>query len=292
MIFQILLKRSTVKLLRRASLLSLGWIFACSLSNFSLAASDIHYQAFEQPSSIVHTVTIAARSDYLITTSVAAELVSLKKFATANKAVAAINGGYFDPQNQKTTSYITKNNSLAADPRLNERLIDNPDLKQYLGKILNRAEFRRYRCAETNRYDITSHSTAVPDGCVLQDALGAGPQLLPLDTSIAEGFVAYENNQLIRDAIGINSLNARSAVAITAQGDIIFAMVEQTTVGDSGMSLPSLASFLQGLGAVKAMNLDGGSSSSLYYQGQIYYGKLNRQGNQIERPLKSTLIVF
>ena len=67
------------------------------------------------------------------------------------------------------------------------------------------------------------------------------------------------------------------------KGDIV--------TSNSGMSLPDLAAFLKNLGAKKALNLDGGSSASLYYQGQTYYGKLDQQGDKVQRPLKSVLVV-
>lgn len=281
----------TTQLLRHIIIFSFGLILFSSLHDLALATSDLNYQVYQHSTSTVHVVTIPVESNYTITTETTANLTPIADFVTRNNAVAAINGGYFDPKNAKTTSYITQQGNLVADPRTNERLIDNPDLKPYLGKILNRAQFRRYQCGEDTRYDITFHAAAVPDGCILQDALGAGPQLLPVDTSVAEGFTAYEDGKLIRDAIGRDALNARSAIAITEQGDLILVMVQQTAPIDSGMSLPDLAAFLSSLGATKAMNLDGGSSTSLYYQGQTYYGKLDSENNEVQRPLKSVLLI-
>jgi exopolysaccharide biosynthesis protein len=45
------------------------------------------------------------------------------------------------------------------------------------------------------------------------------------------------------------------------------------------------------LGATQALNLDGGTSSALIYQGQVYLGKLDREGRPIGRPVKSILLV-
>jgi len=57
------------------------------------------------------------------------------------------------------------------------------------------------------------------------------------------------------------------------------------------MSLQSLAGFMKTKGVEKAMNLDGGSSSSLYYQGKTFYGKVDDKGNQLRRLVKSVLLV-
>lgn len=273
-------------------LIAFGLILSSS-SYQSKQQPTILYERREQEQSIIHTITVYKGSDLMVTPAVSEELQPITDFATKYKAIAIINGGYFDPNNQKTTSYLVKDGKLLADPRINERLIDNPDLTPYLDKILNRAEFRRYLCGEDIRYDITLHDTPTPDGCELKDALGGGPSLLPEDNSVEEGFVAYSDGKIIRNAIGTNSLNARSAVGIKDNGDVVLAMVEQKPIsGGSGMSLPQLADFLSTQGVTKAMNLDGGSSSAIYYhREQTVYGRLDKEGNKIKRPIKSVLLV-
>ena len=277
-------------------LIVLGGIIVSLIHRLTIAAGtrqEIDYQVYQQPNSMVHVITIPSDSNYVITPAIATAgtLTSLDSFVAEYKAITAINGGYFDPKNTKTTSYIIQQGKLVADPRANERLIDNPDLKPYLGKIMNRGEFRRYSCENVIYYDITFHSASIPPNCQLQDALGAGPQILPRDTSVAEGFVDYDREgKLIRNAIGGTSPNARSAIGITDTGNILLVMVAQAP-DKLGMSLPDLAKFLSSLGVVKAINLDGGSSSALHYQGTTFYGKLDREKQPVVRPLKSVLLV-
>jgi exopolysaccharide biosynthesis protein len=256
------------------------------------ANNQIHYQTIERSQYTIHTVTIPHDSNYLVSPVISGDLQPISDFAQ-DQVVAAINGGYFDPVNQKTTSFIVKRSQIVADPRFNERLVDNPDLKQYLKKIFNRAEFRRYSCAGSTQYDIQLHSAPILTDCTLIESLGGGPGLLPQDTSVAEGFITYQKGEKIRDAIGNDSLNARSAVGITQDGDIILTMVAQQPEEplNSGISLPELTKIMSSLGAVKAMNLDGGSSASLYYDGQVTYGRVDRAGNKIQRPIKSVLLV-
>ncbi len=272
----------------------LGIILFLSIKNLSQAESnsDIRYDVYQRSQYTIYTVTIP-KDRYSVIPVAEAELTHITDFVTKYNAIAAINGGYFDPKNQKTTSYIIQQEKIVADPRTNERLIDNPDLKLYLGKILNRAEFRRYLCGTTTEYDIIRHSAPIPPNCKLQDALGGGPGLLPTDTSVAEGFTAYEDGELIRDAIGNNSPNARSAIAITQDGEIVLAMVAQqpNSPTNSGISLPDLTDFLSTLNVTKAMNLDGGSSAALYHQDNVIYGKVDKEGNTIKRPIKSVLLV-
>ena len=277
----------------------LGLILSFSVNNSSLAKpvtsdNQIHYNVIERSQHTIHTITIPHNSNYIVAPKILGELKSIQEFAEdKDNVIASINGGYFDPVNQKTTSFITQESKIVADPRFNERLVDNPDLKPYLGKIFNRAEFRRYKCGEQTQYDIQLHSAPILSNCTLKASLGGGPGLLPKDTSVAEGFIAYQDGEKIRDAIGSDSLNARSAVGITDNGDVILAMVSQQPAQplDSGISLAEFANFLSSLGAVKAMNLDGGSSASLYYDGQAVYGRVDKEGNRIQRPIKSVLLV-
>lgn len=257
--------------------------------------SAIRYDVVERSQHQIHTVTIPHDSNYSIVPAVSA-LQPIKDFVQDDhNIVAAINGGYFDPINHKTTSFVSQDSRIIADPRFNERLVDNQDLKQYLPKIFNRAELRTYSCnsSQQKQYDIQLHSAPIPPNCTLKASLGGGPGLLPENTSEKEAFIAYQNGKKIRDAIGTESLNARSAIAITAKGDIILAMVAQKPQYplNSGISLTELTDFLSNIGAVKAMNLDGGSSSALYYDGRVVYGKVDRSGQKIKRPIKSVLLV-
>lgn len=239
----------------------------------------------------MHTLRVPTQSQFLVTPAVAASLATVAEFAQTQPALAVLNGGYFDPANQQSTAYVTLNRVVVADPTQNDRLMQNPDLQPYLAQILNRSEFRRYQCGQTGRYAIARHRDAVPADCQLVDALGGGPQLLPELTAVQEGFVVEANGAVVRDAIGMSQPNARTAIGITGDGSVICVMVAQQPDGATGMTLPALADLLRTLGAAQALNLDGGSSASLHYQGETYYGKVDAAGDRIARPVKSVLRV-
>lgn len=256
----------------------------------NLITKTIKYEQLNLPNSIVHILKIPSGNQFVVTPALSSRLNTVEEFAKQHQAVAIINAGFFDPVNQKTTSIIFQQGKLTANPKDNERLVNNPDLKPYLNKILNRAEFRRYLCDQTVRYSITLHSEPLQVGCQLVDAVGGGPQLLPELTSVQEGFVDHANR---RDALGSTKPNARTAIGITDDDTIVLVMVAQKPdiSANSGMSLPELARFMKTFGVEKAMNLDGGSSSSLYYDRKTFYGKVDSKGNLIKRPVKSVLIV-
>ncbi len=233
----------------------------------------------------LHIVKIPVGHHFVIEPAIAKEVSPVSVFN--RNAIAVINAGFFDPANQKSTSHVTIDRKPVARPQDNDRLTQNPKLKPYLPQIFNRSEFRRYQCGSEFRYGITNHSDSVPKDCQLVDALGAGPQLLPTLTAKEEGFWDPAAG---RDAIGYHQPNARSAIALTAAGEVLLVMVEQQRSG-GGLSLPQLASVLKELGAVSALNLDGGTSSALVYDGKIFLGKRDEDGNAIGRSVKSVLVV-
>ena len=284
-----------------AGLTSLGmllfiWRSSQHVTSFAVLRSNeppletIRYEQRTEAQSLVHTLLIPASNKFLVTPALSKKVSTVEDFSRQTRSNAIINGGFFDPVNQKTTSYVVLFGKLVADPRENERLTNNPNLKPYLPKIFNRTEFRRYLCGQTIRYDITPHSEPPPTGCQLVLALGGGPSLLPEITLAQEGFVDNGNG---RDALGSRQPNARTAVGITRNGSVILVMVGQKPDAPtkSGMSLPALADLMKTLGVEKAMNLDGGSSSSLYYNGKSYYGKVDKALNPVKRPVKSVLLV-
>ncbi len=252
----------------------------------------VTYAEYEHPTSRIHVVTVPAA--YRLGIAVSEGLMPLADLVVGTEAIAAINAGFFDPQNGLTTSYVTLADGLVADPRLNPRLVENPDLQTYLPAILDRSEFRIYDCDGEAHYEIVRHSAPLEAGCVLAGAVGAGPQILPVNTGYEEGFLA--NNaagEVVRDALGSRYGNARSAVGLTATGEVVLAIAaqRQDIPMPNGITVDDFATFLADLGVVSALNLDGGSSSTLMFEGQIHLARLNREGIYIERPIKSMLFV-
>ncbi|MEG3438099.1 phosphodiester glycosidase family protein [Pannus brasiliensis CCIBt3594] len=255
------------------------------------ANPSLEYKTFDRPGTRIHTLLIPANSGYRVGIAVSENLEPLKNIAEKNKAIAAMNAGYFDPKNGQTTSFIIRNGRLVADPRKNDRLMKNPDLQPYLSRILNRGEWRQYRCGNKFQYSIDSRNSPIPSGCEILNSVGAGPVLLPKLTAREEAFTVYEKGKLIRDSIGVNQRNARSAIGITKDGDLLWVMVEKKSI-NGGFTLPELANFVKGMGAIEALNLDGGSSSSFYYQGISEYGQIDKDGAPVKRPIKSALILY
>lgn len=85
------------------------------------------------------------------------------------------------------------------------------------------------------------------------------------------------------------SLHPRTALGITADGKLMLVTVDGRQPGMSrGISLPGLSALMKRLGAVQAINLDGGGSTTMSYRG----GVINSPSGGIQRTVANGLLVF
>jgi hypothetical protein len=272
--------------------------FPCKTSHQSDNSSQFYKIEKATPQGKLYIFTLPKKSREVISIGVAPGLETIasplwKQLYGTPHPIFIINGGFFDP------SFLNKNGKLAEDPRDNQKLMGNDNLKPYFSRIFNRTEFRVYKCNkianyDSLEYDIVPHNAPIPAGCTLKDALGAGPALLPEVRAQEEAFIDFdEQGRKIRDPIGVNAKNARSALGITENGDVLIMMGAQAPEeGKKGFSLQDMADQMKAHGAVKAMALDGGSSSGFWHQGAAHYGKFNKDGSPVIRPVKSVLMVL
>lgn len=92
--------------------------------------------------------------------------------------------------------------------------------------------------------------------------LAAGPWLVQERKIVLDGKLENFSNSFVSQSA------VRSAIAHTATGDIILLTVHNR-VGGKGPTLAEMAQITQKMGVIDALNLDGGSSTSLYLGGQL-----------------------
>lgn len=112
-------------------------------------------------------------------------------------------------------------------------------------------------------------------------AIGAGPMLMK-DNSI---FLTTKIEEFGSDVAGGRA--PRTAVGITADKRILLVVVDGRQTNSIGMTLLELALFMQELGAVDAMNLDGGGSSTMVIQDKV----VNRPSDGRERRVGNALAI-
>lgn len=113
---------------------------------------------------------------------------------------------------------------------------------------------------------ITFARTAVmnpPSFDAMPQVMGAGPLLLQQGRLVLDGEL-----EQFSQAFNIQSAS-RSAIARTRDNRILLATVHGSAAETSGATLQEWAEILQRLGAVDALNLDGGGSSALVLGGEV-----------------------
>ena len=107
-----------------------------------------------------------------------------------------------------------------------------------------------------------SIATAPADFAHYSQILGAGPLLVQNSQVVLDAKAEHFSDAFIRETA------ARSAIGITETGTLLIVAVHNRT-GGGGPTLAEIALVAQQLGCVDALNLDGGSSTSLYLGGQL-----------------------
>ena len=108
------------------------------------------------------------------------------------------------------------------------------------------------------REDETSAQALLEAGA--KQILSFGPAL------VKDGAVSVTEGQEVSKA---KSSNPRTAIGIVAEKHYVFVVSDGRTSDSQGLSLYELAEFMQSLGVTTAYNLDGGGSSTLYFNGQV-----------------------
>ncbi|HIU64593.1 MAG TPA: phosphodiester glycosidase family protein, partial [Candidatus Avacidaminococcus intestinavium] len=80
----------------------------------------------------------------------------------------------------------------------------------------------------------------------------------------------------------------RTAVGVKADGSILLVVVDGRSVYSSGLTLNELADYMIKLGAISAMNFDGGGSSAMIIKNQV----VNKPSDGSERPVRVALGLF
>ncbi len=169
-----------------------------------------------------------------------------------------VNAGFFDPKNQKTVSYVVINGDTVLDPTQNESLMNNTTLKPYMGKILNRSEFRILEDSKKNIiYDIAPHNEKPKNGFVIKHSVQAGPMLFPDLRLEEEFFVIKKDGKIISESASALHKYARTAIGIRENNVYIFIVTTKHP-----MTLEELSDLTRKWGMEKAMAFDGGGSTS------------------------------
>lgn len=112
----------------------------------------------------------------------------------------------------------------------------------------------------------------------IADALGGGPVLVRAGAVVSQAGEWFTSNQL-------DARHPRTAVGQLADGRILLVVADGRSARSWGLTISQLANEMLRLGAVEAMALDGGGSSTMAFDGAV----LNRPSDGSERLVADSL---
>jgi hypothetical protein len=267
--------------------------------SLSLESPDLHYFEFTTDNgSKAHLIVVDTKSKKVrLRPSVNTPTAPVSPTAGLLKAEAAVNGGYFNLSNGESASYVVVDGKTECDPHANPALMTNAKLQPYIEQVLNRTEVRFLTLkGKKSKIEICRHNDPLPAETVSVDSLQAGPQLLPELTEREEAFVRREPDGKEIDSIGCHMTAARTIFGITHDGHAMLLCVAGGKQDEfsAGVSLPDAAAIMHKLGCYKAMNFDGGTSTTMTIRASDSAGSPIYKmvvGRQPETRVKSILAV-
>ena len=218
---------------------------ASLIGEYQNEQADIKLYEYHYESTAVYVADIVVSSSEYIKTAFANDYYGknvtdkTSSIAQQNNAILAINGDYYGA---RESGYVIRNGVVYRDTN------DGKDLLCVYAdgtmKIVNSGE--------------KSAQELVNEG--VWQAFSFGPALV-------------ENNQIdvsVNAEVGkAMASNPRTAVGMIDTCHYVFVVSDGRTSESKGLSLYQLATFMQSIGVDTAYNLDGGGSSTLYFNGEI-----------------------
>ncbi|MFS9109837.1 phosphodiester glycosidase family protein [Streptococcus australis] len=183
--------------------------------------------------------------------------------AAENHAILAVNGDYYGAN---STGYVIRNGVVYRDTVREDS--SNGDLAIYKDgsfKVIYEDEI--------------SADQLVKDGVV--NLLAFGPSL------VEDGEITVDTNSEVGQSM---SSNPRTAIGIIDENHYIIVVSDGRTSESQGLSLYQLAEVMKSYGVKTAYNLDGGGSSTLYFNGQVM-NKPTTNGTISERAVSDIVYI-
>ncbi|MCR5690572.1 MAG: phosphodiester glycosidase family protein [Clostridiales bacterium] len=159
--------------------------------------------------------------------------------AEANEAVLAINGDFYGSQEK---GYVIRNGVVYRSSAKGAEV-----LCIYADGTMKVVNDRDYTADELV-------------GTGVWQAFSFGPGL------VENGDVSVDENDEVGRA---KASNPRTAIGLIDSNHFVFVVSDGRTDESEGLSLYELAKFMQSLGVKEAYNLDGGGSSTMYFNGEV-----------------------
>ena len=185
------------------------------------------------------------------------------EMAKDNNAILAVNGDFYGAQNK---GYVIRNGVLYRDTASSQ---DQEDLV-----IWSDGSFGIVKEGDVTAEELIEKGAA--------QVLSFGPGL------VENGQITVSQNQEVDKA---KVSNPRTAIGIIDNLHYVIVVSDGRTEESSGLSLYQLASYMQQLGVKTAYNLDGGGSSTLYFNGKVLNNPTSNGKSNQERSVSDIVYI-
>ena len=183
------------------------------------------------------------------------------EMAAASSAILAVNGDYYGARDK---GYVLRNGMLCRGaPSDREALIIDAE-----------GRFRILKERDISPQDLEQEN--------VRQVLSFGPGL------IENGQITVDPHTEVDQA---TNSNPRTAIAYVDELHYLLVVSDGRTSRSEGLTLYEMAEFLQELGAQTAYNLDGGGSSTMWFNGQVVNEPVNHGSKVSERRVSDIVYI-
>ena len=182
--------------------------------------------------------------------------------AADNGAILAVNGDFYGSQER---GYVIRNGILYRENGKSEQ----EDLVIYRDgtfEIVNEDDITAEELLENGAWQVLSF----------------GPGI------VSDGEITVSENEEVDKAM---RSNPRTAIGYIDENHYVLVVSDGRTAESEGLSLYELAEFMQSIGVTEGYNLDGGGSSTMYFNGYVVNNPTS-SGNRIKERDVSDIIYF
>ncbi len=244
-----------------------GTVAAASTNSSGTSQSQITLKTYTQDNTTIYVADIYLAEGETIQSALAQNTYgknvtdTTSNMAESVGATVAINGDYYGA---RSSGYVIRGGELLRSTKASD---DQEDLVLWADGSMSIIREGDYTAQE------------LLDKGALQ-VLSFGPGL------VIDGQVAVDSNDEVGKAM---ASNPRTAIGYIGDNHYVLVVADGRTSESTGLSLLQLANFMTSLGVTQAYNLDGGGSSTMYYNGQVVNNPTTNGSTISERSVSDIL---
>lgn len=220
-------------------------------------AYSLSYEHIWHEHAYVHLLTVDPKEHIIVPVRASSHTgrETVQSLAERHGAIAAINGGFWK-ENGNPAGILKIDGVLLTAPHKPRGAIGwgMQGKKVCMDRVLTNRSGQVLPMSDPP-------DTTAEDWEACEHIVGGAPLLIQKKHILND----YHFEQILPSFLAYR--HARTAIGILETGEWVFVIVDAWPLG--GKTIPELALFLQELGCIQAINLDGGSSSTLVIEGNV-----------------------